>query len=42
MDRTAEMLDFYGKDVVLLIGGDLHRDGGTLRENAHAFREAIQ
>ncbi|MFV9672977.1 MAG: RuBisCO large subunit C-terminal-like domain-containing protein [Acidimicrobiia bacterium] len=40
MDRTEEMLDFYGKDVVLLIGGDLHR-GGTLRENAQAFRAAI-
>ncbi len=42
MDRTAEMFEFYGKDVVLLIGGDLHRGGGTLRENARAFREAIQ
>lgn len=41
MDRTAEMLDFYGNDIVLLIGGDLHR-GGSLRENAQAFRQAIQ
>ncbi len=41
MDRTEEMLEFYGKDMVLLIGGDLHR-GGTLRENAQAFRAAIQ
>jgi ribulose-bisphosphate carboxylase large chain len=40
MGRTAEMLDFYGKDIVLLIGGDLHR-GGSLRNNAQAFREAI-
>jgi len=42
MDRTAEMLDFYGKDIVLLIGGDLHRGEGNLRENAQAFREAIE
>ncbi len=41
MDRTAEMLDFYGKDIVLLIGGDLHR-GGDLRSNAEAFRAAIE
>ncbi|MEA2024665.1 MAG: RuBisCO large subunit C-terminal-like domain-containing protein [Actinomycetota bacterium] len=40
-DRTEEMLDFYGKDIVLLIGGDLHR-GGSLRSNAEAFRAAIQ
>jgi len=36
------MLDFYGKDIVLLIGGDLHRGEGNLRENAQAFREAIE
>jgi len=41
MDRTSEMLDFYGKDIVLLIGGDLHR-GGSLREGAEAFRSAIE
>jgi ribulose-bisphosphate carboxylase large chain len=41
MDRTTEMLDFYGRDVVLLIGGDLHR-GGDLRSNAQAFRSAIE
>ena len=38
--RVAEMIDFYGRDVVLLIGGDLHRDG-SLRENAAAFRAAV-
>ncbi len=38
--RVAEMVDFYGKDVVLLIGGDLHRDG-SLRANAEAFRAAV-
>jgi ribulose-bisphosphate carboxylase large chain len=40
LDRVGEMLDFYGSDVVLLIGGDLHRDG-ALRANAEAFRRAV-
>lgn len=39
-DRVGEMLDFYGNDVILLIGGDLHRDG-ALRANAEAFRQAV-
>ena len=38
--RVDEMIEFYGRDVVLLIGGDLHR-GGDLRTNAAAFREAV-
>jgi len=40
MDRIPEILDFYGNDVVLLIGGDLHR-GDNLRTTAAAFRRAI-
>jgi len=40
MDRIPEILDFYGNDVVLLIGGDLHR-GGDLTATATAFRSAI-
>jgi ribulose-bisphosphate carboxylase large chain len=40
MDRIPEILDFYGNDVVLLIGGDLHR-GESLQATARAFREAI-
>jgi ribulose-bisphosphate carboxylase large chain len=37
--RVGEMVAFYGRDVMLLIGGDLHR-GGDLTEAARAFREA--
>jgi len=40
VDRTGEMVDFYGRNIVLLIGGDLHR-GESLRESAAAFRSAI-
>lgn len=41
MDRIGEIVEFYGNDVALLIGGDLHR-GSSLRDSARAFREAVQ
>ncbi|MEN8114851.1 MAG: ribulose 1,5-bisphosphate carboxylase large subunit, partial [Actinomycetota bacterium] len=40
MDRVGEIVEFYGNDVALLIGGDLHR-GSSLRASAEAFRAAI-
>lgn len=40
MGRIDEMVDYYGKDVALLIGGDLHR-GRDLRSSAEAFRAAV-
>ncbi|MEN8233472.1 MAG: RuBisCO large subunit C-terminal-like domain-containing protein [Actinomycetota bacterium] len=40
MDRVGEIVEFYGNDVALLIGGDLHR-GESLRSSAKAFRAAI-
>jgi ribulose-bisphosphate carboxylase large chain len=40
-DRIDEIVDFYGHDVALLIGGDLHR-GENLEQTAAAFRAAIQ
>ena len=39
LDRIDELLDFYGSDVALLIGGALHR--GDLAENAEALVERI-
>jgi ribulose-bisphosphate carboxylase large chain len=39
-DRVEEMIEFYGSDVVLLIGGDLHR-GSSLRTSAEAIRAAV-
>jgi len=38
VERVPEMVEFYGRDVVLLIGGELHR--GSRRERARAMREA--
>jgi ribulose-bisphosphate carboxylase large chain len=40
LDRVAEIVDFYGNDVALLIGGDLHR-GESLVKTAEAFRAAV-
>lgn len=40
LDRVAEIVDFYGNDIALLVGGDLHR-GESLVATAAAFRVAI-
>jgi ribulose-bisphosphate carboxylase large chain len=40
LDRVGEIIDFYGNDVALLIGGDLHR-GDNLAETAARFRAAV-
>lgn len=39
--RIPELLDFYGKDVILLIGGDLHRSGPDLTQNCKEFVELV-
>lgn len=39
LERVPEILDLFGQDVVLLIGGALHR--GDLRANATALRESL-
>lgn len=40
VDRVPEMVRFYGPDVVLLIGGDLHRRSSDLVANCRAFYQA--
>ncbi len=40
--RVPELLRFYGPDVVLLIGGDLHRHGPDLVQNARRFVAAVE
>ena len=42
LDRLDEMSEFYGKDVIYLIGGDLHRHGGDIAENSRHFREMVK
>jgi ribulose-bisphosphate carboxylase large chain len=41
VERVAEMRAFYGDDVVLLIGGDLHR-GPDLVDRCKALRELVE
>jgi ribulose-bisphosphate carboxylase large chain len=40
-DRVTEMLEFYGKDVMLLIGGGLLAAGPRMTEEAAAFAAAV-
>ncbi len=40
LERVPELTAFYGADVALLIGGDLHR--GDLRRNAELFRSRVE
>jgi ribulose-bisphosphate carboxylase large chain len=42
LDRVPELCRFYGKDSVLLIGGDLHRHGPDLAENCRRFARLVQ
>lgn len=37
LDRVQELYEFYGADMILLIGGDLHRHGPDLAENCRTF-----
>ena len=39
LERVPELIDFYGADSILLIGGDLHA-GPDLRARCEAFRRA--
>lgn len=41
LDRVGEITEFYGNDVALLIGGDLHR-GDSLEATAARFRAAVE
>ncbi len=42
LDRLDEMAEFYGNDVIYLIGGDLHRHGGNVAENSRQFRKFVE
>jgi len=41
LDRVGELVEFYGDEVVLLIGGDLHRHGAGLIDGCRRFLEAV-
>ncbi len=42
LDRVTELLGFYGSEVILLIGGDLHRHGPDLTENCRKFARLVK
>lgn len=39
--RIGEMVEFYGREVILLIGGDLHRHGATVADGARKALEQV-
>ena len=41
VSRVPEMLDFYGRDVILLVGGGLHQHGPDIVANCRAFRRLV-
>jgi ribulose-bisphosphate carboxylase large chain len=41
LERTAEILDFYGKDTMLLIGGNLLLAGDRITEETERFVDAV-
>lgn len=40
-DRAHDMLEVYGREFVLLIGGGLHRRGPDLTRNAEYFVDMV-
>ncbi len=42
IDRIPEMLDVYGRDLIFLMGGGLHRIKPTLVESSQYFRELVE
>ncbi|MCX6584562.1 MAG: RuBisCO large subunit C-terminal-like domain-containing protein [Candidatus Aminicenantes bacterium] len=41
LERIPEMIETYGKDVIFLIGGALHKMGPDLVENCHRYIEIL-
>ena len=42
LDRVPEMLETYGRDLILLIGGGLFKHGPDLAENCRYFRKMVE
>ena len=42
LQRVPEMVRFYGRDVILLIGGDLHRHGPDLTASCREFSRLVR
>jgi ribulose-bisphosphate carboxylase large chain len=42
LENVAELVEFYGRDVMLLVGGNLQVEAGSLFERSRAFVEAVR
>jgi ribulose-bisphosphate carboxylase large chain len=42
IDRIPEMLEVYGRDLIFLMGGGLHRIKPTLVESSRYFRDLVE
>lgn len=42
VERVPELLEFYGSEVILLIGGGLHQHGPDLVDTCRAFRRLVE
>ena len=42
VDRLPELFDFYGNDVMFLIGGNLYQAGDQLLERARSFVRGVE
>lgn len=42
LENVAELLDFYGRDVMLLMGGSLQLEAGRVQERSRVFVEAVR
>jgi ribulose-bisphosphate carboxylase large chain len=42
LERVPELLDFYGRDVMLLIGGSLLLARDNIVAEARAFQKAVE
>lgn len=42
MERIPEMLEVYGREVIFLIGGGLHRHSNDTAENSRYFRNLVE
>lgn len=42
VERTAEVIEFYGRDAMLLIGGSLYEAGDALYERSRVFAEGVR
>lgn len=42
LDRVPEMIEVYGRDIISLVGGGLHKHGPDIVENCRHFRRLVE